>query len=56
MAVQQNLQQLITYLVAIIVWVYKFLIQRICPVLDSFFRTGNNITGGSNRDGAEGGL
>ena len=48
---KQNLQQLFVYSLAIIVWVYKFLTQRICSVLGSFFRTGNNITGGSNRGG-----
>ena len=33
---------------AITEWVYTFLIPKICPVLGSFFRVGNNITGGSN--------
>jgi len=51
---KQNLQQLFTYSVAIIVWAYKFPTQRICPVLGSFFRTGNDITVGSNRGGGWG--
>ena len=50
-AVKQNLYQLFIYLLAITVWVHKFLIPKICPVLGSFFRAGNNITGGSNRGG-----
>ena len=46
---KQNLHQLFIYLLAITVWVYKPMIPKICPVLGSFFRAGNNITGGSNR-------
>ena len=48
---KQNLYQLFTYLLAITEWVYKFLIPKICPVFGSFFRVGNNTTGGSNRGG-----
>ena len=48
---KQNLHQLFIYLLAIM---YKFLIPKICPVLGSFFRAGNNITGGSNRGGGWG--
>jgi len=51
---KQDLQQLFTYSLTIIVWVYKFLTQRLCPVLRSFFQMGNNITGGSNRGGGWG--
>ena len=51
---KQNLHQLFIYLLAITEWVYKFLIPKICPVLGSFFRAGNNITGGSNRGGRVG--
>ena len=46
---KQNCHQLFIYLLAITEWVYKFLKSKICPVLGSFFRAGNNITGGSNR-------
>ena len=35
-------------------WVYTFLIPKISPVLGSFSRAGNNITGGSNRVGGGG--
>ena len=54
---KQNLQQLFIYslYIAIIVWTCTFLTQRICPVLGSFFWTGNNnTTGGSNRGGGWG--
>ena len=51
---KQNLHQLFIYLLAITEWVYKFLIPKICPVLGSFFRAGNSITGGSNRGGGWG--
>ena len=51
---KQNLHQLFIYLLAITVWVYTFLIPKICSVLGSFFRVGNNITGGSNRVGGWG--
>ena len=44
-------QKLFIYLLAITVWVYKFLIPKISPVLGSFFRVGNNII-----IGEEGGL
>ena len=50
-AVQKNLHQLFIYLLAITVWVYNFLVPKICPVLGNFFRVGNNITGGRNRGG-----
>ena len=32
---------------------YRFLIPKIFPVLGSFFRADNNITGGSNRVGSK---
>ena len=51
---KQNLHQLFIYLLAITEWVYTFLIPKICPVLGSFFRADNNITGGSNRVGGGG--
>ena len=54
MAVQTKFAAIIIYLLGIIVWVCMFLTQRICPVLYSFFRTGNSITGGSNRGGGWG--
>ena len=56
---KQNLHQVYIYLLAITEWVYTFLIPKISPVLGSFSRAGNNITGGSNRVGgcgAVGGL
>ena len=48
---KQNLYQLFICSLAITEWVYTFLIPKICPVLSSFFRAGNNITGDSNRVG-----
>ena len=45
---KQNLHQVCIYLLAITEWVYTFLIPKISPVLGSFSRAGNNITGGSN--------
>ena len=51
---KQNLHQVCIYLVAITEWVYTFLILKISPVLGSFSRAGNNITGGSNRVGGWG--
>ena len=50
---KQNLHQLFICSLAITEWVYTFLIPKICPVLSSFFRAGNNITDGST--GWEGG-
>ena len=50
---KQNLHQVCIYLLAITEWVYTFLIPKISPVLGSFSRASNNITGGSN--GWEGG-
>ena len=46
---KHNLHQVRIYLLAITEWVYTFLIPKISPVLGSFSRAGNNITGGSNR-------
>ena len=46
---KQNLHQVCIYLLAITEWVYTFLI--LSPVLGSFSRVGNNITGDSNRVG-----
>ena len=51
---KQNLHQLFICSLAITEWVYTFLIPKICPVLSSFFRAGNNITDGSNRVGGWG--
>ena len=51
---KQNLHQVCNYLLAITEWVYTFLIPQISPVLGSFSRAGNNITGGSNRVGGWG--
>ena len=51
---KQNLHQVCIYLLAITEWVYTFLIPKISPVLGSFSRAGNNITGGSNRVGGGG--
>ena len=48
---KHNLHQVCIYLLAITEWVYTFLIPKISPVLGSFSRAGNNITGGSNRVG-----
>ena len=56
---KQNLHQLFICSLAITEWVYTFLIPKICPVLSSFFRAGNNITDGSTkggRVGVDGGL
>jgi len=49
----------VVYSLAIIVWVNNFQTPKIQAVLSSFFRDGNDIAGGSNRDGGwgeEGGL
>ena len=51
---KQNLHQLLIYLLVITEWVYTFLIPKTSRVLGSFFRAGNNITGGSNRVGGWG--
>ena len=51
---KQNLHQVCIYLLAITEWVYTFLIPKISPVLGSFSRVGNNITGDSNRVGGWG--
>ena len=49
---KQNLHQLFICSLAITEWVYTFLIPKICPVLSSFFRAGNNITDGSTKGGS----
>ena len=51
---KQNLHQVFIYLLAITEWVYTSLIPKISPVLGSFSRAANNITGGSNRVGGWG--
>ena len=51
---KHNLHQVCIYLLAITECVYTFLIPKISPVLGSFSRAGNNITGGSNRVGGWG--
>ena len=44
-----NLQQVLVYSLAIIVWVNNFQTPKIQVVLSSFFHEGNDIARGSNR-------
>jgi len=44
----------VVYSLAIIVWVNNFHAPKIQAVLSSFFRDGNDISGGSNRGGGWG--
>ena len=46
-----NLQQVLVYPLAIIVWVNNFQTLKTQAVLSSLFREGNDIAGGSNRGG-----
>jgi len=50
-AEKMNLQQVLVYSLAIILWVNNFQIPEIQAVLSSFFCEGNDITCGSDGGG-----